>query len=277
MGSHHPHQLLVIITQEVLVHPYAQLLCEGSFSEAAQKNQAKYHLNRRNQLFRQGQANHHANRQSYECSSSTRGRRPCPGRCRTTHCTPKPPSPSPTPESAIANRKFHRLTGWLFSEAFGEDDQAASAAGPPPVIDSRVGQRVNAVAADEPVQRVTNDAHGRLQVAAPTNPMRRRNSKSAKPPWAPPPVILKIANNCQRNNQTVTNGDSGKDGDENRSRRNNNQPARQITKTIYTTIAANNIELHNIQSRLGREENIQWSKITIRTEVSLSMQFVVEE
>ena len=83
---------------------------------------------------------------------------------------PRPNQPSP-PENSTA-------TGRLFSEAFGEDDQAASAAGPPPVIDSRVGQRVNAVAADEPVQRVTNDAHGRLQVAAPTNPMRRRAAVS---------------------------------------------------------------------------------------------------
>ena len=33
MGSHHPHQLLVIITQKVLVHPYAQLLCEGHFQK----------------------------------------------------------------------------------------------------------------------------------------------------------------------------------------------------------------------------------------------------
>ena len=50
-------------------------------------------------------------------------------------------------------------------------------------------------------------------------------------------------------------------------------------------IVANNIELYNIQSRLGREENMQWSKdnnmiynvITGTqlwwTELSLSMQF----
>ena len=79
---------------------------------------------------------------------------------------PRPNQPSP-PENSTA-------TGRLFSEAFGEDGQTASAAGPPPVIESRVGQRVIAFAADGPVQRVITDAHVRVQVAAPTNPMRRQ-------------------------------------------------------------------------------------------------------
>ena len=86
---------------------------------------------------------------------------------------PRPNQPSP-PENSTA-------TGRLFSEAFGEDDQAASTAGPPPVtvIDSCVGQCVNAVAADESVQRVTTDAtHAGVQVAAPTNPMSRRAAVS---------------------------------------------------------------------------------------------------
>ena len=58
-------------------------------------------------------------------------------------------------------------------------------------------------------------------------------------------------------------------------------------RPIIIIIVANNIELYNIRSRLGREENMQWSKdnnmiydvITGTqlwwTELSLSMQFAV--
>ena len=83
---------------------------------------------------------------------------------------PRPNQPLPPENSTAMVRRF--------SEAFGEDDKATSAATPPSVIDSRVGQRVNAVATDGPIQRVITDAHVRVQVAAPTNPMRRQAAAS---------------------------------------------------------------------------------------------------
>lgn len=63
-----------------------------------------------------------------------------------------------------------------FSDAFGgEDDQAASAAGPPPAVDSRLGQRVNVSVSDWPIQRVMTDVHARVaRVVAPNNPRGRQ-------------------------------------------------------------------------------------------------------
>ena len=81
--------------------------------------------------------NNHADRQSNERSSPTRRQRPCRVKAELNDAAEPPQLPAPRSQNSTATAAIRRL-----SVAFGgEHDQAAAAAGPPPAVDSRLGQR----------------------------------------------------------------------------------------------------------------------------------------